>query len=55
MSHERYKLLHHKITCALHSNTHSYRVNSVCWTIWLDYYLLKLIAKRERGVVGELG
>ncbi len=25
------------------------------WMIWLDYYLFKLTAGRERGVLGELG
>ncbi len=28
---------------------------SECWIIWLVYYLFKLIAERERGVLGELG
>ncbi len=55
MSHERYKLLCHNMTCVLHSYAHSYRAISVCWMIWLDYYLFNLIAGRESDVLGELG
>ncbi len=39
----------------LHSSAHGYRVISVCWMIGLDYYLFKLIAGKESGVLGELG
>ncbi len=34
--------------CALHSDAHGYRAISVCWLIWLDYYLSTLISGRER-------
>ncbi len=55
MSHERYKLLCHKITCVCCTLLSTATERSVYVDDLLDDYLFKLIAGRESGVLGERG
>ncbi len=55
MSHERYKLLCHKITCVRCTLLFTATERSLYADDLLDDYLFKLIAGRESGVLGERG